>query len=430
MVLSLRTLPLTRRNKKKMNPSALEKFLKKIYYDVRHPAGYSSIANLRKAALAAGFADASWGKIKKWLSRQETYTLFKQARKKFKRNSVPAVGLHYQYEADLADMTKYASDNDGYKFILTVLDTFSRYGWSEPVKSKSARDVGEALSRILAKAPHPEIFRSDKGGEFVNRKVKKMLEDADVKQIVSNNEQKASTIERWIQTLKKVLTKDMYQRQNNRWVSRLADATKGYNSKIHSATGKAPKDVDKNNEDRIRFVQYLKKRRREEPPKPKAVVLKAEDSTVAAKTDPDNQQPREEDDETASKKKKKKRKRKKRLRFKKDDIVRISYLKDKFTRAYNENFSHELFRVVKGFFRDDIPQYKIKDWSGENIVGSFYQPELTLAAEPEGGLYKIDQIIRSKKVGKKKQYLVSYVGWPSKYNSWVAESAVKDIKKT
>ena len=399
----------------------MEAFLKKIYYDPKNPASYSGVATLREAAQNAGFTKASWGNIRKWLSKQEVYTLFKQARRKFKQNEVPAVGIDYQFEMDLADMGSYAEENKGFKFILAVMDTFSRFGWTRAIKSKSAEEVSKAMASMLNEGRKSSIARSDKGGEFRSKKMTKVLDDAGVKQIFAQNSQKASSIERFIKTIKGRIVKDMYQRQNREWLSRLDDITRGYNARVHSSTGQAPKDITKSNEDRSRLVQYLKKRERLHGVSPKIEnkkVGKIEDGTE------DNKKIT-----TSRSKLSSKRRNKRRLKFKTDDIVRISYLKDKFSRQYDEQNSHELFKVVRGFFRDDIPVYKIKDWLGEPIVGTFYQPELTLAAEPENDSYKIDKILKSKTVGKKKQYFVSYLGWPKKYNSWVNAKDVSNIKK-
>ena len=424
----------------------MEAFLKRIYYDPKNPASFTGVAALRKAAIEAGYAGASWGKIRKWLSEQETYTLFKTARKKFKQNTVPAVGIDYQFEIDLADMSRYADENKGYKYILAVMDTFSRYGWNRAVKSKSTQEVSDAMASILKEGRKSTLVRSDKGGEFKSRKMSKVLDDEGIKQIFAQNSQKASSIERYIKTIKSLIVKDMYQRQNRDWISRLPDITEGYNARVHSATGQAPKDINKTNEDRSRLVQYLKKRDRLQG---KAVASSTLEASKKSKEEQNTKKEILADKKSTPSKRpaaaaaaaaasgaggaggarKRKTVSKTKFKFKKGDIVRISYLKDKFTRAYDENFSHELFTVVLGFYRDDIPVYKIKDWSGEAIEGTFYQPELTLASEPENGEYKIDEIIKSKTVGKKKQYLVSYVGWPKKYNSWVSERDVRGIKK-
>ena len=86
---------------------------------------------------------------------------------------MPAVELDYQFEMDLADMGSYAEENKGFKFILAVMDTFSRFGWTRAIRSKSAEEVSKAMASILNEGRKSSIARSDKGGEFQSKKMTK-----------------------------------------------------------------------------------------------------------------------------------------------------------------------------------------------------------------------------------------------------------------
>ena len=61
----------------------MEQFLQKVYYDITNPAGYGGVMALRAEAIKAGFKKVTIARVKAWLEEQETYTLFKKARKKF-----------------------------------------------------------------------------------------------------------------------------------------------------------------------------------------------------------------------------------------------------------------------------------------------------------------------------------------------------------
>ena len=77
------------------------------------------------------------------------------------------------------------------------------------------------------------------------------------------------------------------------------------------------------------------------------------------------------------------------------------------------------------FMSEGIPQYKLKDYNGEIITGTFYPNQY------KQSVYLIDKVLRSRRHGKKKQYLVSWLGWKSpKYDTWVNEQDLKDIKKS
>ena len=321
------------------------------------------------------------------------------------------VRLDYQWEADLADMNKYSEENDNYKYILVIVDTFSRYAWTRPLRSKSAQDTAEAFEDVLKEGRTPDILRSDAGKEFTGKAFKKVLDENDILHFVAQNETKASFSERQIQTLKMKLTKDIYERQNKEWLSRLQALTLGYNNSVHSSTGMAPSRINEKNEDEVRFQQYLIRAKRNKTMKIrvkkdvkeqqlKKIIFKARKNTKAS------------------------------FKFEPDDLVRVSYLKDLFSRAYDVNYSHELFRIARAFRRDGLPVYTIKDYSGDSIKGVFYEQELTAAGEPRNGVFKIDKILKSRTLKGKKQSLVKFLGWPNKFNEWIDSSSIKNPQKS
>ena len=77
-------------------------------------------------------------KLKKWIQKQESYSRNKHAKRNFQRGRVIVGGIDDQFDADLASLSFYADDNDGYKYLLVVIDIFSRYGWVEPLKDKNS----------------------------------------------------------------------------------------------------------------------------------------------------------------------------------------------------------------------------------------------------------------------------------------------------
>src|SRR5277367_5421641 len=127
--------------------------LKEIYYDPSHPASYSGVAKL---SAASGLSQKA---VKAWLRGQATYTLHKAARVRFGSRKYHVrygwIGMDHQWQMDLVDMQAYAADNDGYKYILTVIDMFSRYAWAVAIKSKSPKDVKPAFESIFVLGRKP-----------------------------------------------------------------------------------------------------------------------------------------------------------------------------------------------------------------------------------------------------------------------------------
>ena len=78
--------------------------------------------------------------------------------------------------------------------------------------------------------------------------------------------------------------------------------------------------------------------------------------------------------------------------------------------------------------KEGIPQYKLKDYAGETITGTFYQKLLSRAYEQE--MYLIERVLKSRKKVRQKEYLARSKGWGPKYDSRVSETDVKSINKT
>ena len=55
-------------------------------------------------------------------------------------------------------MQKFSKDNKGYKYILAVIDIFSKYGWLFPLKSKKGEEVTIAFKRILLRGEFLKKF--------------------------------------------------------------------------------------------------------------------------------------------------------------------------------------------------------------------------------------------------------------------------------
>ena len=126
-----------------------DQLLNQIYFDPKKPGSLGGGNALLREARAMDPA-INRDHVTNFLRRQRTYTLHKPYRKKFPRNRTIVGSIDKQWQADLADMTRLGRVNGGHRYLLTVIDCFSRYAWVVPVKRKTATDVDVAFRKLFA----------------------------------------------------------------------------------------------------------------------------------------------------------------------------------------------------------------------------------------------------------------------------------------
>ena len=106
--------------------------------------------------------------------------------------------------------------NEPNKYWLVVIDVFSRYLWVIPVESKHHIHMVRAFNALFDQTRRrPKNLRTDKGTEFTNRAVKKLLKDRGINAYTTKNETKANYAERVIRTVKGLLYRYFLYRQTS-----------------------------------------------------------------------------------------------------------------------------------------------------------------------------------------------------------------------
>ena len=112
--------------------------------------------------------------------------------------------------ADLADMQLINELNKGFRFLLRVIDIYSKYAWVIPLKDKKEIAITNAFQKFLKESNRtPNKIWVDKGSEFYNRLTKSWLEKYDIEMYSTHNEDKPVITESFIRTLKKKIYKYM-----------------------------------------------------------------------------------------------------------------------------------------------------------------------------------------------------------------------------
>jgi len=105
--------------------------------------------------------------ILKMSKQQVVDEIHKAARKNFIRRKFVQKEINDTWQTDLVEMISFWKENKGFRYLLTVIDTFSKYAYAETVKTKSALDVEEPMKSVLKRKVHPRIFSQIKGKMFL-----------------------------------------------------------------------------------------------------------------------------------------------------------------------------------------------------------------------------------------------------------------------
>lgn len=312
-------------------------------------------------------------KLKEWMMEQEPYTLHRPLRKKFRRQKCMVSGIDDIWQADLVDVSKISRENKGIKFLLTIIDVFSKFAWVEPLQNKTSESIVKALKKII-KDRKPNKIQTDKGTEFLNKPVEKLLNDLNINLYTSNSELKASVVERFNRTLKEKMWRYFTFKNSHKFFDILKDLVHSYNNTYHRTIKTKPSLVSLKNEDKIYKIIYGFEKK------------DGDDSVVNPK-------------------------------FSINDKVRISKNKGIFEKGYTPNWSREIFIIDKVLLKVP-PVYEIKDLNNEIIEGTFYEEELQ-KINKNNEVYSIDKIIRKRTRNKELEYFVSWLGYPKSFNSWI-----------
>ena len=354
-------------------PDKTDRVLEKLYYGAGLPSAYGGASKLIDAAKKQGLDPAE---TKDWLSGQDAYTLHKRIVRRFRTRRYTLLGIDDLWQADLADVGNLAKDNDGIKFWLVVIDTFTKYVWVRLLKNKTAPSILAALQNIVKiSGRKPKNLNTDKGTEFTNKLLRTWTETEGINFYTAQNpDTKACFAERVIRTLKERLHRYFTHKNTRHYVTAIQDIVQSYNNTKHSATGFAPANVNMTVEDLVR--QRLNPRKRRSFPN-----------------------------------------------LKSGSTVRIAKEVRTFRKGYTPGWTEELFEIVN-VFKTDPPVYQLKDMADELVAGRFYEHELQIVKRKY--VFRIDRVIRRRRINGRKEALVAWLGYPLSMASWVLE---KDIQQ-
>lgn len=316
---------------KENDEKSVDEILSSIYYNLLNDSPLSGYVQLCEAVVKRGIPISN-NIIKRWLKKQDPYTLHKQRKLRFQRLKYNPLNIDDVWSIDLADMQNIARFNKS-RYILTIIDNFSRYAWCVPIKNKESESVIKAFETVFRKTKRrPLNILSDRGREFVSKKFIDFLRKHSIHFYTANDPAtKASVCERFIRSIKSLIYKYFTYKNTKKYVDVLDHLVNAYNKRKHRSIGCAPADVNENNV--LKVWEFVARNQ------PKSIFNE------------------------------------KNPKFNVGAYVRVSNPKQVFDKGYEKQWSDEIFSVDKLIL--SYPHtYRVSALDGEKINSLFYEDEL------------------------------------------------------
>ena len=157
------------------------------------------------------------------------------------------------WSSDLLDMNDYGiKNNKGYRYILVVVDNFSKFGLTIPLKNKYAQSITDAFSQFIKTSRRkPNLLETVDGKEYVNKIFSEFLNNHNIKRYSINTALGAVFAERFNRTIRNLLKKPVFEKGNADWLSELPSVIKQYNNTIHHSTKMTPIQSSKNTNEKL-----------------------------------------------------------------------------------------------------------------------------------------------------------------------------------
>ena len=345
--------------------------LNKVYYDPAHPSSYGGVDKLHSGVKHGGLSRKD---VSKFLSAQDTYTLHRPKRVRYKSAKCTAHSVDHIWHVDLCSMVFLAPHNNNMKYLLVCIDTFSRFLWVRPLLNKSSGITRDGFKSIFEEGRVPALIAVDGGTEFKGE-VRNIMKILNIGMFTLHGASKASIAERVQRTIKEKIFKHLTRKNTKRYIDELQQLVKSYNNATHRELGTTPsiKSAD------CTFTPDLK-------------PLGEVHHTIKLGT-----------------------------------YVRVSRVRVELGKSYEGNYNIEIFTVSKLMSRNGVAVYELSDLNGEKIEGIFYKEEIQPVYYDKNKAYKIEKILHTKKQKGKTMYYVRWLGFPRQFDSYVTQDQLSTV---
>ena len=188
----------------------------------------------------------------------------KPPRKNYATNKTDVYHIDDIWSLDILDLKDYGPENNrGYRYVLVIIDNFSKFGWTSPLTNKNAQTIKDSFENILINSKRkPNLIETDRGKEFYNNIFQDFLNKNDIKLYSRNTSLGAVFAERFNRTIRDLLKKIVFEHGNANWIDVLQTITKQYNNRIHSSTKLTPIQASLKKNEGYVYKNLLDKRKK------------------------------------------------------------------------------------------------------------------------------------------------------------------------
>ena len=267
-------------------------------------------------------------------------------------------------QVDLVEIREHVRINEDVNYLLNVIDHFSKFAWSIPIKNKSSAVVADRLQELFLVEGFPEVLQSDNGTEFVNKEMTSLSEryGFELKHSLPYHSQAQGLVERFNRTIQEAIYNYTLDRGVKKWVDNLCFFVYAYNTTVHSTTELTPFQVFRKKNEVFKLDEVVRKRikKNAEMMRKKAMKGKIRDvlddlkvgDRVRILTSATTEVRRMTDIERYSKRKKKKLLNYTKEIYEIEKVLEPTYeIKEK---RYITSYRETGIKLVRSFFREDL----------------------------------------------------------------------------
>ena len=191
----------------------------------------------------------------------------KPAKENYITNSTDVYYIDDIWSLDILDLKDYGPENNrGYGYVLVIIDNFSKYGWTVPLKNKNTQTIKISLENFLISSKKsPNLIETDRDKGFFSNIFQDFLNKNNIKLYSRNSSYGAVFAERFNRTIRDLLKKPVFEKGDGNWIDILPTITKQYNNKVHSSTKLSPIQASLKKNEGFVYKNVIDKRNKIKP---------------------------------------------------------------------------------------------------------------------------------------------------------------------